>query len=268
MKSGIYENLSNGDYHSDKTHASSTTLKTALKDPLLYYKQYILGEEVPVKFQSAFDLGNYVHALLLEPHLIPQEFAFWEGSRKSGKDYELFKLKNDGKIILNKGQQDTADMMFNNFCKTKILLPGGNTALARDLFDGGNKELSVFRKHDGLDIKTRYDYIDVDRGVIIDVKTTSSSVLTKADARSVIENLSYDLSAALYLDVAEKQFNKKFVFQWCFMQKLNAYTKFYQASKETLEKGRKEYKEAIRQIKKWKKDGSYVKDEVSTLEIL
>lgn len=265
MKPGIYKDLPNDQYHADRTHISSTVLKTAIKDPLLYYKQYVLGEKIPIKFQSALDLGSLIHAMVLEPHTVATDFAMWDGSRKAGKEFELFKMKHDGKIILNKGQQDMADMMFDDFNKTKIDLDNGETIMARDLFDGGECELSVFGKLGHLPIKTRYDYIDVDRGVIIDVKTTSQDVSTKKGAKEVIEGLGYDLSAALYLDMAEKQWGRKFVFQWCFMQKLNAHTKFYQASKETLEKGRKEYKAAIKQIKDWKKTGKYLTNKIEVI---
>lgn len=267
-KPGVYKDLANNDYHQLDGYSSSSVLKDAIKDPLLYYKKYILGQEMPTKFQSAFDLGNFIHAKILEPHLVATDFALWDGASKRGKEFELFKMRHPDKIILNKGQQEMADLMFDNFNKTKVLLNNGETALARDLFEGGDKELSVFRKHCGINVKTRYDYIDVDRGVIIDVKTTSSDISTKKGAKEVINNLGYDLSAALYLDVAEEEFGKKFVFQWCFMQKLNTCTKFYQASKETLEKGRKEYKEAIRQIKQWRKTGNYVTDNVSVLEVI
>lgn len=264
-KPGVYNDMANDDYHQIDGYASSTVLKEAIKDPLLYYKKYILKEEMPIKFQSAFDLGTYVHALVLEPHTVATDFAMWDGARKAGKEYELFKLQHEGRIILNKGQQAMADMMFDDFNKTRIDLDDGNTCLARDLFGDGEAELSVFGKLGHLPIKTRYDYIDVENGIIIDVKTTSADISSKKGAKEVIESLGYDLSAALYLDMAEKQFGRKFIFQWCFMQKLNAYTKFYQASKETLKKGRKEYKDAIKQIREWKKTGKYLTNKIEVI---
>lgn len=265
MKNGIYTDLSNDEYHNNRSHVSSSVLKTALKDPLLYYKQYVLQEEVPVRFQSAFDLGNYTHALVLEPHTVATDFAMWDGPRKAGKEYELFKMKHQDKIILNKGQQDMGQMMYDNLCKTKIDLDDGTEVMAIDFFNGGEAEVSVFTKMLGMNLKARFDYIDVDRGVIIDVKTTSSDITTKDKAKEVILNLDYDLSAALYLDIAEKQYGKKFTFDWCFMQKLSAFTKFYKASDDTIAEGRRKYKEAVAKIKEWKRTGKYISNKIEEI---
>lgn len=265
MKNGVYLDMPNQAYHDNRSHRSSSVLKTALKDPLLFYKQYVLNETVPMRFQSALDLGNYVHALVLEPHTVAEDFALWTGARKQGKEFELFKLKHQGKIVLNKGQQDMADMMYDNFRKTKVDLSNGEEVLVPHLFDGGQAEASVFTKLKGMNLKARFDYIDVERGVIIDVKTTSADVTSRDKAKQVILDLDYDLSAALYLDIAEKQYGKKFVFQWCFMQKLSSFTKVYQASADTIGVGRSKYTTAIKLIKQWEKTGKYLTNEIEVI---
>ena len=96
---GIYRDLSNNDYHAEKTHLSSSNLKTLLKDTEKFYQEKILGNKKQEQ-KNSFDEGNYAHSLILEPELIPDEYAFFPNFRKSGKDWETFKSANSDKIIL------------------------------------------------------------------------------------------------------------------------------------------------------------------------
>ena len=83
-KSGTVFDMSNAAYHGNSTHFSSTQLKMLLKDPAQFHKEYILGDKAPQIQRAAFDEGSYAHSLLLEPHLIDQEYAFFEGWTKRG----------------------------------------------------------------------------------------------------------------------------------------------------------------------------------------
>ena len=103
---GIYKTLSNDKYHAEQKHMSSSNLKMLLKDTQKFYKEKILGEREPLK--GAFlDEGNYAHSLILEPHLIPEEYLFFEGNRKAGKDWKAFEAENkeSDKIILSAPQK-------------------------------------------------------------------------------------------------------------------------------------------------------------------
>ena len=74
MKDGIYTDLSNDEYHANRTHVSSSVLKTAVSDPKKYYEKYILKiDNTPKTLQAAFDFGTYVHTLILEPETVEKE---------------------------------------------------------------------------------------------------------------------------------------------------------------------------------------------------
>lgn len=80
---GIVE-CTNEEYHGEKNHLSSSNFKMLLNDPEEFYKHKILGEpkEISNRTQAAFDEGSYAHSLILEPHMIEQEYVFFDGWRK------------------------------------------------------------------------------------------------------------------------------------------------------------------------------------------
>ena len=133
---GIYKELSNDKYHAEKEHLSSSNLKMLLKDTNQFYKDKILGEKEPLK--GAFlDEGNYAHSLILEPHRINDEYLFFEGNRKAGKDWKAFeaKHKDSGKIILSAAQRVKVKGWVASFNKRPEAL---------DLIEGAHNELTIF----------------------------------------------------------------------------------------------------------------------------
>lgn len=266
---GIITDLSNADYHADRTHKSSSVLKTAVKDAKAYYDKYVLGqeEEIPKQLQAAFDFGTYVHAMILEPHLIEEEFAIFTGPKKQGTVWELFAYENRDKIIISSSQLSLADKMYMKFCQANTEL-NGQELFGPELYEGGVAEQSFFTTLDGLKVKARADYRvkEGDTWVIRDVKTTSSDVSTPEKALEVCLGLGYNLSAALYIDIMEKVTGEPHRFEFTFLCKRNGNkTFFYKASKDFVESGRKEYKKAIKLIKGWEKTGVFYTNEMQEI---
>ena len=207
IKKGFIKNLSNDEYHADRTHSSSSVLKKALNDPAEYHRVYVLGEEPKSMNQSSLDFGNYVHTTILEPHLLEEEYVVFPGTRR-GKVWEAFKYANQDKTIVTSTQHDKAMDMCNNLYQTKLILDN-EEVLGAALFLGGIAEESLFTDLEGLPIKVRTDYralnTEATKGVIRDIKTTSSYVATSKDARDVCNSFGYILSASLYLDAIEKE---------------------------------------------------------------
>ena len=260
---GLYtsEDLSNEEYHSDDGYFSSSALKTVLKDPQLFYDKYVKKEpQVKPTANSALELGSYVHSRILEPHRTVEEFAMYPGKVKRGKAFEDFKMRNKGKIILNTGQQELGDKLVDNFNNAEVKFTElGIITPVPDLFTRGQTELSIYKNFivkdkehtlpDSINIKTRYDYIDPERHVIIDLKTTAKDTDNLDEMKETVDYLGYDLSAALYVDVAKARFSADFDFYLCFLEKTKNRVKLYRLSADTLERGRDKYLEAIRVIK-------------------
>ena len=98
-------------------------------------------------------------------------------------------------------------------------------------------------------IKVRADYINVDKGYIADVKTTGygSDVDT---FKYVVQNLSYDLSAALYCQMFKQYYNKDFDFYFIVLGKRDIMCEVYKASEDTIKRGELLIIEALNIYKK------------------
>ena len=234
---GIYKTLSNDKYHAEKKHLSSSNLKMLLKDTNQFYKDKILGEAEPLK--GAFlDEGNYAHSLILEPHRIDTEYLFFEGNRKAGKDWKAFeeKHKDSGKIILSAAQKAKVKGWVESFKKRPEAL---------DLIEGADNEFSLFSEMLGIPLKVRADVINIEKGFIADIKTTASD--PDVDTfRFTVEQYGYDLSAALYVDLFSRRYEKPFDFYFIVLGKRTQTCEVYKASDLTLGKGRKKILTAVK----------------------
>jgi len=245
---GIYKELSNDKYHAEKEHLSSSNLKMLLKDTNQFYKDKILGEKEPLK--GAFlDEGNYAHSLILEPHRIDTEYLFFEGNRKAGKDWKAFeeKHKDSGKIILSAAQKIKVENWVASFKKRPE---------AVGLVDGADNEFSLFSEMLGTPLKVRADIINIEKGFIADIKTTASD--PDVDTfRFTVEQYGYDLSAALYVDMFSRKYEKDFDFYFIVLGKRTLTCEVYKASDLTLGKGRKKVLTAIKLYKKCLESGKW-----------
>jgi len=181
MKVGLYENLSNEDYHKDDGALSSSRIKLILQSPELYFKKYI-SKETKNETNDAFDVGTAIHMRILEPIEYEKNIRFFTGTRR-GKVWDEFKKANEGKLILGDIQKMQIDRMYDSFIKSE---------LGPQLISGGKAELSLFTKLEGQSIKTRADYITFGPEYkIFDLKSTSGIINE--------EKFKYNLESKLYL---------------------------------------------------------------------
>lgn len=234
----IFTGSTNAEYHANKTHLSSSGLKLLLKDAAQFYNDYILGNRVS-ESKPAFDEGSFVHTLVLEPHKIA-EYAIFPGLRKAGNAFEAFKAENPGKIILSAGQM----------LRCKDLVQAYNCMpLAVEMISGGFAEHSMDSTILDVPVKARADYINVDKSYIVDVKTTSLPSGLEIFAETVSQ-YGYDLSAALYAQIAYDTYGKLFDFYWLVLSKADGQCHIYKASSATLSKGNADVISAIVKYKK------------------
>ncbi len=249
---GIVE-CSNEVYHGEKNHLSSSNLKLLLKNPEDFYNEKILGnkKEVSSSTQANFDEGSYAHTLILEPDNV-DEYKIFNGLQKKGEEWEKFKVSNPDKVLLSKSQK----IRVENWVKTYGELPE-----AVELIKGGKPEISLFGELLDVPIKVRADYINVDEGYIVDVKTTSSP--TDIDNfKYTIESFGYDLSAALYLRMFENHYGKKFDFYFLVLGKREATCEVYKLSEKTRQSGDLKISKALSIYKKCKNSGIWSLEKV------
>lgn len=259
LKNGILTDIPNDVYHSNKEYVSSSGLKKMFEDPKRFYEEYVKGEQpfISARLQEAFDFGSYLHTLILEPHLL-------------GEEYSIEK-EVEGKKTISKENAELANKMFNKYQKSSILLgeQGQEVLTPMNTFiEGGYAEQTICTSMDGIKIKVRPDYRREfsDYGQIIDVKTTSESSLTSYSVQKICAKYGYALSAALYVDAVEKITGVEQEFYFLFLSKKSQQVALFKASEAMLERGRDQYQIALKRLKEARKTGIYYTASVPELK--
>ena len=246
---GIIKDLENSDYHAESEHLSSSKLKLLLTDLEKFHSENILKIKTEQKENTNFSEGSFVHSLILEPTKL-DEYAFFEGWTKRGPEWTAFKEANEGKTILSKPQKIRCEKWVESYKKNPA---------AVELVSGIEAEISVFTELDGVRVKARADGLNLEKGYILDVKTTSYSPSLES-FKLVCEQFSYYLSAALYLKCFEIAYNKKFEFYFIVISKSENECQVYKLSEESKQVGDREMFEALRIYKKCKKSNLWTKE--------
>lgn len=242
-----YNKCSSNDYHADREFLSSSVLKTIYKSLADYHDQYILGnkKEFSASSQAAMAEGSLCHTMLLEPHLVDSEFAFYPDWTKRGAAYEQFAALHEGKTVISVPQQERVNNLISAYKKHPV---------APTLLKGGEAEQTICGEISGVKIKTRYDYVNPELGAIYDIKTTAYPG-DRESFKLTIEQLSYQLSAALYCRIAEQHYGKPFKFYFIVLSKKDQTCNVYCASERTIAAGNAMINKAILKFKAAKESG-------------
>ena len=264
LKNGILDNISNEDYHSDKEYVSSSALKKLFEKPKAFYLEYIKGEKpfISDRLQEAFDFGSYLHTLVLEPHLLNEEYVIYEGDEKQ---------EVSGKTSISRDNAELASKMFNNYNGSTVRIGEHEGELVRvsSFIKDGMAEQTLCTELDGIKVKVRPDYRRefLDYGQIVDVKTTSEASLTPYKVEKICAKLGYALSAALYVDVVKELTGLDQEFYFLFLSKKgNQQVELFKASEAFLQRGRDQYKLALRSLAKARETGIYYSATVPELK--
>lgn len=247
--------ISNRDYHADKSRLSSSSLKLILDSPEKFYNEVILGQREDKQI-PAFDEGSFVHALILEPEIIAEEFAFFDGLRKQGPDWEEFKTEHPGKILLSKPQRTRCNYYWDSFKRN-------DAAVA--LIDGGEAEHTICEDLKDIPLKVRTDYINVEKGYIVDVKTSGFPVDIDS-FRITIDQYKYQLSAALYCEIAKAHYGKDFDFYFIAIAKKEPDCQVFKVSEDMMRRGKQMVYRALDKYKECKDTGIW-KNEKESFEL-
>lgn len=245
LQPGPNPGLTNAEYHSEKAHQSSSNLKLILQNPEQFYQEKVLGNKAPEGEKPHLILGSFVHSLVLEKDQVEREYAFFEGWRKAGADYKAFQELHPGKTILSKPQKQVGE----NLARA---VSANSTALK--LLTGGQAELSYSGSILDVPVKMRADYINIEQGYIADIKTTSHPTDTDI-FKATVGEFRYDLSAALYCQIAHDWHHKVFDFYFIVISKADLGCQVYKASTATLSRGAADVLKALVLYKKCSASG-------------
>lgn len=267
--------MSSAEYHSTKGTWSSSQLKTMLESPKLFFQKYIECS-IEKEEAEAFDTGTYFHTGILEPHKLKEDCAIFPGKIRSGEKWESFKKKHKGKALLTESMEEQGKQLIANVKASPISMgylkniePEVSMFLSVAV-DWKNKKIYapdqelVLSKNGWvrfkgkipkdcikLILKVRADGIKIEEGgYILDLKSTSSDAESESEMQKCTRNYSYDLSAALYLDVFSAGLEKDIrEFYWIYSSKKYNNAKTWSAEKYILQ-GRSKYAKAVHLLAK------------------
>jgi len=272
LKKGFNPNITNEEYHKDREFLSSSGLKMILKDPYKFQAVYINGEEAEMSLNgAALAFGSYIHMAILEPQLLESHTAIYSGTQRRGTKWDLFYADNSSKVIITVAQEKQANKLLKEFeTSVCVVTPDGAVedceVMIASFFDAGNVEETLCSKLDGVSVKVRFDFRHPKDYMVIDIKTTAESLLSPTNISTICEEYGYDLSAALYADVAEQETGVKHAYYFCFISKNGGGTRMVRATESFLARGRAKYKRALQRVLKARETGTFFENRIIELE--
>jgi hypothetical protein len=208
---GVYEGITNADYHRDPA-LGSTSLKTlATRTPAHY--QY---DKTHPKSSAAFDLGTAAHSLILEQDESGVVVIDVEAKRGKAWTEPAEAVEAAGKIALTSKEWAQVRAMRDSVMRHP---------LAKTALTGGAAEESVFWNHEsGTVLKCRPDMLH--RGgklgnLIVDLKTVQSA--DAADFAKSAANFGYHIQQAHYQAGLKAATGEDFDFIFVLIEKTGAY---------------------------------------------
>lgn len=241
---GVNPPLSNAEYHADKNYLSSSNLKLLYQDPAKFKHEYLDGNGKKLEGDFLTE-GSAAHTLLFEPEKFDEEYAVFDGFRRDGLKWEEFKAKNPDKTLLTTPMLHRVKRYHESILRRPEAL-----ALVKD----GMPEHTMTAKLQGVNIKARCDYIIPEKGIIVDLKTTSKPAGLELFKVSV-DQYSYQLSAALYMQVAFEIYKRNFDFYFVVVSKPDLVTDVYKLSKESAAVGHHMVNKALQSYRRCMETG-------------
>lgn len=244
MKPGIYDNISNEEYHAGDGISSSGIIML-LDCPAKFHYQYVLVNREPPT--EAMQIGTAFHTLILEPEKFDDQVMVNDFSRNSNKFKEL-RAENAGKIIIKQKDMDILNGMHKavmGHSEAKLLLKAK-----------GHAERSMYWEDEetGILCKCRPDK-ESEMGPISlmpDVKTTVSA--NPDDYMKSLDKYNSHISAAMYLEGAAICGVPRKEFIHIAVEKKPPYiVETYYINQDTLEIGSREFHMVLRKLKEYKK---------------
>ncbi len=248
-----YVQMTNEEYHSSED-ISKSDLDAARKSGLHFKYKKEGPKIVPTQ---AMKFGSAFHALTLEPELFENEFIY-----KPDTTSRTWLLTKEGKAW-KKDQEEAGRAVLT--LEEKANLEGMSKALtdcdtAKKLLSASGKAEQSFLwtdKETGLGCKCRPDYLLVDGGTIVDVKTTIDA--SYRGFLKSISNFRYHVQAGWYLHGLEQATGirpERFIF--IAVEKTAPFgVGVYEADTYMVVNGYDTAREDLAKIAKWKEEDRY-----------
>lgn len=189
VPNGLYRGVPNNIYHAFPA-LSSSQFKHLLKSS----KHWSAEQQKEKERKDHFDFGSALHTYALERELWNEEVIVAPQVNKRTKEgretWKNFLEQNKEKTIIEEKDVGKIKTMYQSLKENSDFM---------QVMTEGMPELSVFTEMNGVMCRCRPDWIDIDRGFMVDLKTTQDA--SKEKFVDHIYNFGYHRQAAFYLDV-------------------------------------------------------------------
>lgn len=241
MKPGIYEGISNADYHGGPG-ISISGLKLFQRSPLHYWSTYHDPNRPEREDSKAFRLGTAIHAAVLEPDAFAATYKVAPQCDRRTKEGKAIAAAFEAEC-----GPDTVILPPDEFAAVEaIAAQVKRHPMASNIMAQGAPEVSVYWEdvETGVLCRCRPDWLAP--GIILDVKSTEDA--SPWEFQRTIVRYGYHLQAAWYMDGlhAAGQSRDAFVFMAVEKSRPHAVALYY-ADQEMLDFGRAEYRRLLDQ---------------------
>lgn len=258
MKPGIYNNLSNSEYHAHKESISRSALIDFYKNPYNYWAKHLNPDRPKKDATPAMVMGSAFHALMLEPHVFEKEYDILPPKvllKHVGREiYDAFKKKTElieagNKIILS----DEEFLLLSNM---RLRLESNEQAM--ELIRDARIEHSFFWEDNdsGLLLKARPDILH--SNMIVDLKTCSDAS-PRAYQHEMVE-YGYHWQGAMIRDAVEHLEGHRInnVINICIETKYPFNMAIYIIDEFAIDAGEEKYKQLCIDLKNAQETNSFI----------
>jgi exodeoxyribonuclease VIII len=202
MKDAVISTMTESEYRSLPA-LNASRFKAFYRSPYHFFNQK------EVETTEAMRIGTAVHTAMLEPELYDSTIGYMpdvDGRTNEGKAIKkAFAEQYAGKTILKAESKEIVQ-------RACIGLQYSNEWKAIKAIPEMRYEQVILADLQGIHCKARLDLVDVERGIIRDIKTCDDAGIVKF-CHTVKDRL-YWLQSAFYVLMAEKAFGKPFNFEF------------------------------------------------------
>jgi exodeoxyribonuclease VIII len=239
--------INDDNYYDDRYYITNSMLGKLKESPAVLQEYLAGGGFLTTK---ALSIGDALHKSILEPDKFISTIKTWSQNDLPVPDKTMRTKAN--KDWLTKFVEDNPSMTILKDVEHDMVLKMRDSIIKKaEAYTKGEHEYIALKEINGVAVKSKGDILHEDGETLVDIKTTGDCSLESF--KESCEKYGYYRQAAMYCDMFER---KKFAFL-VVEKKAPFKVAYYEVSKSSMDKGRKEYMDLLEQYKYYFKEDMF-----------